>query len=111
MKNYVQRGKTLTVPAPSGGVASGDPVLVGSIFGVADFAAVAGADVEIDTSGVFTLPKATGAAWAVGDIVYFDAAAKNITKTATNNTKVGVATVAALSTDTAGNVKLGPTIG
>jgi len=111
MKNFVQEGETLTVTAPTGGVNSGDPVLVGHIFGVANFAAAAGAPVEIDTCGVFVLPKATGAAWAVGDILYYDATAKNITETATNNTKIGVATVAAQNTDTTGYVKIGPTVG
>src|SRR5262245_43014285 len=108
MKNFVQPGRTLTVPAPAPGVASGDPVLVGAIFGIANFSAATGADVEIDTVGVFALPKATGASWAVGDILYWDAGAKNITKTAGDNLVVGTATAAAASGDTVGNVKIGP---
>jgi predicted RecA/RadA family phage recombinase len=108
MKNFVQPGRTLTVPAPSPGVASGDPVLIGSIFGVANGAAVTGADVEIDTVGVFTLPKATGASWAVGDPLYWDATAKNVTKTAGDNLVIGAATAVAAGGDTVGNVKIGP---
>lgn len=108
MKNYVTRGNVLTVAAPSPGVASGDPVLVGAIFGIAAFAAATGVDVEIETVGVFTLPKATGAAWAVGDILYWDAGAKNITKTAGDNLVVGTATAVAASGDAVGNVKIGP---
>lgn len=111
MKNFVQHGDILTVAAPAGGVSSGDPVLVGSIFGVASCTAAQAADVEIVTEGVFTLPKATGAAWAVGDVVYWDATAKNITKTSTANTKVGVATAVAASGDATGNVKIGATVG
>jgi len=107
MKNFVQPGRTLTVSAPAGGVNSGDPVLIGAIFGIANFTALATADVEIDTHGVFTLTKATGAAWAVGDPVYWDAAAKNITKTAANNLVVGTATAIAATGDTVGNVKIG----
>jgi predicted RecA/RadA family phage recombinase len=107
MKNFVQPGRTLTVAAPAGGVISGDPVLIGAIFGVANFTAAATLDVEIDTVGVFTLPKATGAAWAVGDPLYFDAVAKNLTKTAGDNLVVGTATAIAASGDTTGNVKIG----
>jgi predicted RecA/RadA family phage recombinase len=107
MKNFVQPGRTLTVAAPTGGVNSGDPVLVGAIFGIANYSALAGADVEIDTQGVFALPKASGAAWAVGDILYWDSVAKNLTETAANSLVVGTATAAAASGDTVGNVKIG----
>lgn len=44
--------------------------------------------------------KATGAAWAVGDDIYWDATAKKFTKTSTDNTKCGVALAPALSADT-----------
>ena len=108
MKNYVQPGRTLTVPAPAPGVASGDPVLVGAIFGIANYSAATGVDVEIDTVGVFTLPKAAGVAWAIGDIVFWDAGAKNLTKSAGDNLVVGTATTAAASGDAVGNVKVGP---
>lgn len=108
MKNFVQPGKTLTVTSPTGGVNSGDPVLVGSIFGIAAFSAIAGADVEVTTEGVFSLPKATGAAWAVGDPLYWDWTAKNLTKTAADNVVAGAATTAAGSADITGNVKIGP---
>jgi predicted RecA/RadA family phage recombinase len=72
---------------------------------------LSGADCEVETAGVFTLPKATGAAWAVGDLLYYDGTAHNITKTSSGNTKIGVATAVAASGDTTGNVKLGPTVG
>jgi len=107
MKNFIQPGNTLTLAAPTGGVASGDPVLVGAIFGVAAFTAAEAADVEVVTEGVFTLPKATGAAWAAGDILYWDATAKKLTTTASGNKRVGVATKAAASGDATGNAKIG----
>jgi len=61
MKNFVASGEVLTVPAPSA-VASGQPVLVGSIFGVALRAAASGEPVEIAMRGLATLPKATAEA-------------------------------------------------
>lgn len=57
MKNYVQPGRSVTVSAPVGGALSGDGVMIGSLFGVAAFNAEAGEDLEIETQGVFDLPK------------------------------------------------------
>ncbi len=107
MKNYIQPGKTLTVPAPTGGVVSGDPVLVGAaLFGVAAHTAAEAADVEIRTSGVFDLPKATGTAWAIGDLLYWDATGKVLTKTSVGNQQVAVAIAAAAAADAIGRAKL-----
>ena len=60
-KNFVQPGSTITLVAPQGGVLSGAPVLVGSIFGVCAYDAKAGDEVEVTTDGVWDLPKAQGA--------------------------------------------------
>lgn len=94
MKNFVQRGETVTVTAPIGGINSGAGVLVGALFGVAAFTAAEADDVEIGTMGVFDLPKATGAI-AQGAKVYWDDTAKSVTTTATNNSLIGVAVAAA----------------
>lgn len=45
-------------------------------------------------------PKATGAAWSIGDALYWDATAKKLTKTSTDNTLCGFAVEARLSADT-----------
>lgn len=95
MRNYVQRGENLTVAAPYA-VASGAGVLLGAIFGVAAEDAASGATVDIATFGVFTLPKATGAL-SVGDALFWDNTAKVVTKTATGNTRIGVAVETAAS--------------
>ncbi len=52
MKNYVQPGSTVTLAAPYA-VASGDGLLVGSIFGVAAGTAANGEAVETALVGVF----------------------------------------------------------
>ncbi len=57
MRNYVQPGDVVTVTAPAD-VKSGDGVLVGSLFGVAAYDALAGAEVELALVGVFDLPAA-----------------------------------------------------
>lgn len=110
MKNYVQPGNTLTVPAPSGGVSSGDPVAIGSLRGFASADAAEGDDVAIARTGVFTVVKESGAAWAVGDKVYLKADGSAFNKTATANTLFGFATKAALSADVAGEIILADTI-
>lgn len=94
MKNYIQRGDTLTVPAPVV-AASGDGVLVGAFFGVSNGAAEVGQPMDLDVVGVFTLPKVSALAIALGDVVYWDNTAKLVTKTASGNTKIGAATEAA----------------
>lgn len=105
MKNFVQKGEIVTLTAPSA-LSSGDPVLVGSLFGIAATDATNGAEVEALTVGVFELPKATGEAWATGDKVYWDGTAKACTTTATDNSLIGVAMTTAGSASAVGVVRL-----
>lgn len=105
MKNFVQKGDTVTVIAPSD-VASGDGVLVGSLFGVATGAALAGAEVEIQTVGVHTMAKVPAQVWTQGAPVYWDNAAKNVTTTVGSNTKIGVALLATANPSAVGTVRL-----
>lgn len=113
MKTFVKEGNTLTVTSPAGGTVSGLPVLIGAgIFGIAVTDSVAGDDVEIKRTGVYSdQVKAAGAAWAQGDVLYWDNAAKAFTKTSGGNTRVGVAVVAALSADVVGVVDIGRPVG
>lgn len=71
MKNYIQHGRTVTLPAPVA-LVSGQGFLVGSIFAVANFAAAQSAPVEGDVEGVFDLPKTDAQAWTVGAPIYWD---------------------------------------
>ena len=105
MKNFVMEGRTITLAAPYA-LTSGQGLLVGSIFGVASADAAISADVETVLEGVFTLTKATGAAWTVGALIYWDNAARNCTTTVATNKLIGVAQSAALTGDTVGNVRL-----
>jgi predicted RecA/RadA family phage recombinase len=107
MKNYIQPGKTITLPAPYA-VSSGDGLLVGAIFGVASANSAIGEAVEAALVGVFDLKKAASQAWAVGDKVYWDNTAKEATKTATGNTTIGVAVEAVgnAASETIGRLRL-----
>ena len=107
MKNYVQPGNTITLTAPYA-VASGDGLLVGSIFGVASGTAALGETVEAALTVVYDLKKVASQAWAAGDKVYWDNTAKEATKTTTSNTLIGVAVVAVAggASDIIGRVRL-----
>jgi predicted RecA/RadA family phage recombinase len=104
MKNYVQRGDTLTLAAPYDCI-SGDGVTVGSIFGVASQDALTGAPVDLVVEGVFNLAKASGAL-TLGAHVFWDSVAGLVTATATGNALIGVAVVAAGTSDATATVRL-----
>ncbi len=106
-KNFVQPGKVITVTAPTGGVLSGEGVLVGDLFGVAQFDAAEGAEVEVLTEGIIDLAKAAGVAVATGNRLYWDAAGKVVTTAAGGNKLAGVATADAQGSDATARVLIG----
>lgn len=107
MKNYVQPGRAISLPAPYD-VKAGDGLKVGSIFGVAAGDAASGADVEAALTGVYDLKKAASQAWTIGVRVYWDDTAKSVTTASASNTLIGVAleAVGAGAGETLGRVRL-----
>ena len=107
MKNFVQRGETLSLLAPYA-LDAGDGALIGSIFGVASSDAENGAEVELATAGVFTLPKVSTDAITVGAPLFWDNTAKLITTddASAANPRVGVAVTAAGNPSASVNVRL-----
>jgi predicted RecA/RadA family phage recombinase len=107
MKNYVQKGENLTLAAPYT-VASGGGVLIGDIFGVAAGDAQNGAEVDLVTSGVFTLAKVSTDAFTIGAPVFWDDSAKLATTDddGAANPRIGVAVTAAANPSGFVNVKL-----
>jgi len=104
VKNSIQEGEVLALAAPYA-VASGGGALIGAIFGVA-VTALANAEVgSFQLCGVYTLPKATGAA-TLGAKAYWDNTNKNVTATSTSNTLIGVFVAAYASGDTSALVRL-----
>lgn len=104
-KNYIQPGSTVTVPAPAD-VASGAGVLIGTLFGVAQGAALSGAEVEIKTDGVWEFPKTSAQAWTVGAAIYWDDTSKVMTTSASSTTLVGKALAVAANPSPTGIVRL-----
>lgn len=98
MRNYIQPGKTVTVPAPAP-VQPGAPVQVGGLIGIAAGAAASGEAVDLQLEGVFDLAKVAADAVTVGAPVFWDATAAlaTIDDDEGANARLGHATEAAAS--------------
>lgn len=105
MKNFVQNGEKITVPAPDD-VLSGAGVMSGKLFGVASGDAKSGVDVTIVRRGVFSMAKVSAQAWTLGQKIYWDDAAKLCTTVVTSNTLVGCAVAVAANPTPVGLVLL-----
>lgn len=105
MKTFIQTGDKLDVVAPYA-VVSGDGVQVGALFGYAAADAAISTAVRISTVGVYKGKKLSAQAWAVGDKIYWDNAAKQLTTVLTANLLVGVAVAVALNPSATGLVRL-----
>ena len=107
--NYVQPGRVLPFTAPSGGVTSGVPLLIGALIVVPQITAAEGKPFDGAVEGVYNLPAATHAstqAWTQGQLLYWDDTGKTFTITSSGNTKRGVAAAPKASTAAVGSVKL-----
>ena len=105
-KNYVAPGETVTLTAPTGGVVSGQGVVIGNLFAVATGSAAEGAEFEAALTGVWSLPKAAGAIDA-GARVWFDASAGTIKNASASGLyPVGTAVAAALDAATTCAIRL-----
>ncbi|UWR19749.1 DUF2190 family protein [Sulfitobacter pontiacus] len=93
MRNYIQNGDNITVDSPAD-VLSGAGVIIGNLFGLANGDAQTGKPVVLSTVGVFDLPKTTANDITVGAALYWNDTAKEVTTTASGNTKIGVAIAA-----------------
>jgi predicted RecA/RadA family phage recombinase len=105
MKNFIQLGNTVSVTLAAA-VASGDGVLVGSLFGVAATSGDIGDEIELQVTGVYKLPKTSANTPTKFAKAYWDNTAKSVTTTATDNTLIGVFMNALGSGTTSANVRL-----
>lgn len=104
--NFIQEGRVVTVTA-GGTISAGDGVQQGQLFGVAQNDATSGQDVEIDTMGVYTLPKTSAQAWTVGALVYWDGS--ECTTSGSGELLIGVAMAVAANPSATGRVRLNGT--
>lgn len=106
-QNYLHEGCTLKLTNGSGAaIASGEPIFVGGIKGVALADIANNATGPVHTEGVFTLTKKASLAISEGDSLFWDVDPGEITKTAADGVFIGVAAAAAGSSDATVNVLL-----
>jgi predicted RecA/RadA family phage recombinase len=109
MKNFVKEGNNIPFIAPSGGVTSGQGVLIGThLFGVSTTTLAVGEEGEMRRTGVVELAKTSALAISIGDAVYWDGTNKVVNKTATGQKLVGVAVTAAANPSSTVFVQLLP---
>lgn len=106
MKNFIQPGDSIKVPAFPYTRTTGQPVLMGSLFGVATGDVTSGAEGQINTVGVYDLPKVSAQAWTMGVLLYWDDSAKLVTTVSTSNKVIGVAAAVAANPTSTGLVRL-----
>lgn len=109
MKNYIQEGDTVTLPAPYART-SGQGALIGALFGVAMSTLANGETGAFTTQGVYSLEKNSAEAWTVGAKIYWDNTAKVCTVTVGSNTLIGCAVAVAANPSTTGLVRLNGTV-
>ena len=95
MRNFVQIGNTISIPAVTVAVPAGGVYLAGALIGISHNSAEIGDPVDLALVGVYELPKVGADVVALGGAVYWNATAKLVTTTASGNTKLGVAIEAA----------------
>lgn len=106
MKNFIQRGDSMTFTAPTGGVVSGGAYKIGQLLVVAGSTAAAGARFAGAAVGVFELPKVSAQAWTEGALIYWDNTAKLCTTVSTSNLLIGCAADSAANPSSTGIVRL-----
>lgn len=105
MQNYLGDGDVLTIIAPTA-VVSGQPLLIGAMFGVCLASAAQGQPVEFWLKGTYQLPKNSPEVWAQGVGLYWDNTNAFVTLTSSGNIRIGVAAAPAANPSSVGNVRL-----
>ena len=93
MKNFIGVGNRVTLTAAAV-TTSGQPVLIGSLFGIAENAAAIGEPLVVVMNGIYDLTKTASQAWTVGQLIYWDVATSRVTNVVATNKLVGVAVLA-----------------
>ena len=110
MMNYLGESDELIAVAPAP-VMSGQPLLLGSAFGVVVRGAAQGRHLRLLLKGCFRLPKNFAEAWSIGNPLFWDNTNAVVTVASAGNTRIGVAIAAAANPSSVGNVRLNPMTG
>ena len=104
--NYVQDGKVIETPVAAA-VSSGDPVVVGSLFGAYLNDYTSGETAQVAVDGVWQMNKSTSQAVVPGDELYWFSTAAVLQTNATGAAlRAGVCWATAASAATTCHVKL-----
>lgn len=103
--NFVQAGATVSAIAPAP-LASGQGVLIGDLFGVAQHRAGNGEHVEIGLTGVYRLPVAGSVSF--GAAAFWDAVAGKATASSAEGTLPQIGHFLCEQTGGSGSVRLSP---
>lgn len=107
MKNGIHTGKVMTYTAPSGGVTSGTPVLIGALLVVPVTSNLEGEKFAGETEGVISFTKVSAQAWTEGQVIYWDNTNKRFTSASASGLfPIGVAAEAAANPTAIGKVRL-----
>lgn len=107
MKNFNKSGVLLSL-IPAAAVAGGVGYQFGTaLFGVAAVDVASGVEGEFLTEGVVEIAKTSALAIGVGDMLYWDPAAKVVNKTTAGQRAVGVAVAAAANPSATVLMKIG----
>ena len=105
MKNFVQPGVNITVPAPAN-VASGEYVAIGALGGVAAGAVESGDDLDLVTEGVFDIAADAQDTFIVGARVYYNTSAKVAESAENSNSAATIAIGVCVEAKGAGQTKV-----
>jgi predicted RecA/RadA family phage recombinase len=108
MQNFSHEGEVVPFTAPTGGVVSGAPYLIGSLVVVALATVAETLPFSGLVRGVVSYTKPGSQAWTEGAKIYLDVSPREFTTSAGGNTLCGVAVVAvgAGAGETTGVVRL-----
>lgn len=112
-KNSIQPGNIMELPAPSGGIKSGEAALINGVFGVAQTDGDEGELTPFAVVGVHELPKNETEATTRGARLYWDVADGNLTTSADTGTnkEVGIAASAEAADAPTVECRLGVLVG
>lgn len=104
---HIQKGETIDYLNPGAAIIYGAVVNLTSRIAIAGEAIATGAIGSIHVTGVFQLPAINNAPFAVGDTLYWDPVALNLTNVAVGNIPAGWATETKLLAGAVARVRLG----
>ena len=111
MRGYIQAGDSLNLLAPSGGVTSGTPLLVGGLLVVPATTALEGVAFAGRVDGVFEYTKTSAQAWTAGQRIYWNTSTSKFDSDGSTGPLVGVATEIKANPTSTGIVRLNGGVG